>query len=256
MTGEDDGATDSLTDRIRRTVTGPTDEERANSLGETAERSPEALGPDEVADLRELLGHEDGEVVGESLGAVEELATERPSVAAELAPDLVAVLTNRPADEWSSTTLREVDRAFMNDLLAGSALFELAKADPEHLVPVVGDLEERMLETDGRLEAHALFAFATVAASDVDADVAVPTEAFVDPAARTLRSNVDAESDGDDPFEDGLSITVATSETLVGLLEAFGGDRAVSALEYAAANTTDDDLSAAATDAIESIEAR
>lgn len=257
MTDGDGGATESLTDRIRRTVTGPTDEERANSLGETAERSPEDLGPDEVDALRELLGHGDGEVVGESLGTVEELAIQRPSVAAKLAPDVVALLTNRPADEWRSTTLGEADRAFRNDLLAGSALFELAKADPEHLVPVVGELEELLVETDGRLEPHALFAFATVVASDVDADVAVPTEAFVDPVARTLRTNVEAESDDDDdPFGGGLSITVATSETLVGLLEAFGGDGAVSALQHAAENTTDGSLAAAATDAIESIETR
>lgn len=254
MPDRDDGATDSLTDRIRRTVTGATDEERASSLRETAERSPEDLGPEEVDDLRALLGHEDDEVVGEAIGAVEELATERPPVSAELAPDLVGVLTNRPADEWSSTTLGEADSAFMNDLHAGSALLELAKADPEHLVPVVGELEDLMLDTDGRLEPHALFAFATLAASDVDADVSVPTEAFVDPVARTLRTNVDNEGDDGDPFGGGLSITVATSETLVGLLEAFGGDRAVDTLEYAAEHTTDEALAAGAADAVESME--
>jgi hypothetical protein len=253
MTSGDDESTGSLTDRIRRAVAGPTDEERADRLEERAEQSPAALDRDDIAELRDLLGHDDEELVGTAVGAVLELATEQPSLAAELTPHLVAVLTNRSAETWRSTTLGEADRGFMNDLLAGSALFELANADPEYLIPVVEDLEALMLETDGRLEPHALFAFASVAAADVNVDITVPPERFVDPISRTLRASVEDESEDGD-FGGGLSITVATWETQVELLEAFGHERALDALQYATENTDNEDLSVAAAEAIQSIE--
>lgn len=244
----------SLIDRVRRTVVGPTDAERAARLRETATESPNAIDGNDIDELGRLCRHDDEAVVGDAIGAAEALARERPALVAELAPALVETLTNRPAETWTSTTLGGADRAFMNDLLAGSTLLELATDDPTHLSPVVDGLETLLQDTDGRLEPHSLFALAHVAADgEIDVDIDVPTTAFVDPISRTLRSSV--ESEDDEPYGDGLSITVAPRQTQVELLEAFGDPDALDTLQYVEATTDDDELAAAAAEAIQTIDA-
>lgn len=250
MPGSTDETDDSLVDRVRRAVSGPTAEERAGRLDERARESPASLETTDAETLRELLDNDDPEVVGTALGAAEALAEERPALVARAAPELVACLTNRPAEEWRSTTLREADRSFMNDLLAGSTLFELATADPDHLAAVTDDMETLLCDTEGRLEPHTLFALARVAADG--GDVTVPTTALVDPIARTLRTSVENEAEDDDTY--GLRITVATRGEQVTLLRGLGHPDALETLRYAEANTADEDLATAAADAIDAIE--
>lgn len=250
MAGNTDEPDDSLVDRVRRVMSGPTAEERAGRLDERAREEPASLDGTDADTLRELLGHDDPEVVGTALGTAETLAEDRPTLVADVAPELVARLTNRPAEEWASTTLREADRSFMNDLLAGSTLFELASADSDHLAGVIDDLEALLRDTEGRLEPHALFALAQVAADG--GDVAVPTTALVEPIARTLRTSVENETENDDAY--GLRITVATRAEQVALLRGLDHPDALEALRYVETNTADEDLAAAAVDAIDAIE--
>ncbi|WP_436930989.1 hypothetical protein [Halosimplex halobium] len=245
----DDG-TDSIVGRIRRTVTGPSDEELAERLEAKADESPGEVDEDDVDDIAALLGRDDEAVVGLALGAAASLAEERPSSAATLAPEVVETLSNRPAEEWGETTLGEADRAFMNDLLAGSVLLELAEADPDHLSPVVDDLAA-LMAADGRLEPHTLFALARVAAEDRAVDV--PRTALVEPIARTLRSSVEEEAETDGELGSGLSLTVAPRETQVELLGKLGDPEGLDALRYAEEHTANEELAAAAADAIDSI---
>lgn len=240
MDGEDPD--DSLVDRVRRAVSGPTTRERAAELKRRAREAPETFDEGDVETLSELLARDDEEAAGDALQAAAALGEERPALVAPLASTLAAGLHNRPAEAWAETTLGEADQAFMNDLLAGSLLSILAREDPAYLSDAVDELAARMRDRDGRIEPHALFALAEVAAADHDVGVATAT--LVDPIARTLRSSVENEDRDDDAYS--FSITVATRERQVTLLRELGHSDGLEALHYAVANSDDEELVAAA----------
>jgi hypothetical protein len=242
----DDGVDDSLVDRVSSALAGPTAGERASRLKARARDAPGDFDAADIETVGELLGKGDPEVVGDALAAAEALSEARPALVAPLAPDITDCLHERPAEEWASTTLGDAERPFMNDLMAGSALLELARADLAHLEPVADDLVNRMQADSGRIEPHTLFALATLAAAGVDLEV--PTTALVDPIARTLRSSVESEAD------DGLTITVATAREQVELLQGLDHPDALPALRHAETATDDGALADAAATAIDEIE--
>jgi hypothetical protein len=242
----DGNGDDSIVDRVKRVMAGPTARERAERLNSRTEETPGELDDDDLATLRDLLTHEDDSVVGNALGAAELLAVERPGFIATAAPELVACLHNRPAEEWASTTLGEADRPFMNDLLAGSALHELATADPGHLAAVADDLAALMRDRAEQVEPHTLFAVGWLAAAG---EVDIPVSEIVEPVADTLQASVDAD---DDPY--GVTITVATREEQVELLGVLDHPRALDALRHVEANADDGALAAAAAEAAAAIE--
>lgn len=212
------GDDDSLFDRARRAIGGPTPAERAAALDDRAADDPASLSADDAADLIDLLGADDPDVVGDALGATESLAEARPELIEPAVSTVVAGLSERPASEWTETTLGDASRSFMNDLLRGSVLLAAAQARPDVLDPVLDELAARY--TENTLEPMTVFAFAYAVAAD-------PERTHVDPgsvvavAADALRDAVEPSPDDD---EWSLDLQPMATAGYVDLLGSFDAD--------------------------------
>jgi len=209
------GDDDSLFDRARRAVVGPTPAERAATLDDRALDDPSALTDDDVAELIELLDADDPAVVTDALSALTSLADSRPRVLDVAVPAVFDGLSTRPASEWTGTTYGEASPSFTNDLLRGSILLSVAKARPGALEPVLDDLAARYAENT--LEPGSTFAFGYAVA-------AAPDRTDVDPAsvvavvADALRGAVEPNPD-DDGW--GLGLQPMSTVGYVDLLDSF-----------------------------------
>jgi hypothetical protein len=207
---------DSLFDRARRAVAGPTPAERAATLDDRAADDPASLS-DDVDELIDLLDADDPDVVGDALGALRSLVAERPESVESAVPAVFAGLSERSASEWTGTTLGDASPSFMNDLARGGILLSVAEANPTALGPVVDDLAERY--TENTLEPMTVFAFAYTIAAD-------PERTRVDPGsvvavvADALRDAVEPSPDDD---EWGLDLQPMATAGYVDLLASFDG---------------------------------
>ena len=244
------GDDDSLFDRARRAVTGPTPAERAAALDDRASTDPASLDTDDVGDLIDLLDADDPEVVGDALSALRSLAIERPESVEHAVSAVFSGLSERPASEWTGTTLGDASPSFMRDLSRGGILLSVAKADPAALNPVLNDLADRY--TEGTLEPMTTFAFAHAVAAAPDRVDANPAS-VVGIVADALRDAVESAAASDDEWTD-LSLQPMATEGYVHLLAAFDtaalDDDAVAdaedALETARQLSEDEDIVAAA----------
>lgn len=233
---------DSLFGSIRRTLTGPAAAEEAAALKERLAEEPASADREDLETLVGLLDADDPEAVSDALYALESFAAERPALASEAAPAVVADLSNRPAEAWEETSLREMSDAFMRDLARGSVLLTLARDDPAHLNPVADTLAEKY-DAEDALEPHSLLALAhVVAAGGTD----LPREPFVDWVATELEAAVES--------EDEFGIQIAETVVFVELLADLGGADALAALGTARDESDDEAVVAAADDAIERLD--
>lgn len=243
----DDADSESFVDSVRRTVLGPTDAERVAELKDAAREDPESISADDFDAIEEFLDSDDAEIVGDALSVAAALTDDRSDAVAQIMPAIASVLTDRPREEWASTTLGDADRRIMNDLLAGSVLLELAETDPDYVDDVADDLAERTAGSGPVPSPHASFAAAHVAA---ERDVGVPDELFIELLTETIRSEVES-SDGP---HDQLSLTIGSRDGKIDLLGRFGDPKAVETLEYVRDHADDDAVVEAAREAIDGIE--
>ncbi|WP_311170800.1 hypothetical protein [Halobellus ordinarius] len=208
---------DSVFDRVRRTVSGPTPAEQAETLAERAREDPTALDDADVESLIELLDTDDPDVVGDALGALKSLADERPSLVEPALSSVAGGLSERPETEWYSTTLGDASQSFLNDLSRGSILLWVAKEKPEALDPVVEDLVERY-DAD-TIDPMSLLALASVVA-DAPERVDVPPAPLVELVADALRGAVEpADGSGDD--WENVSLQPMATTGYIDLLSSF-----------------------------------
>lgn len=223
---------DSLFSRAKRTVTGPTAAERAENLKERASDDPGSFDGEDRDALVGLLDEDDPDVVTDALHSLESLAEKRPELVAEAAPAVVAGLSNRPADEWSGTRIREMSDEFWRDLASGAVLLTLARDDPAHLDPVVEELVSKYTAEDA-LEPQSLLALAHVVAAAPDRTDLSP-EPFADWVATELEAAVESDSDE-------LQIRIAETTTYVELLADLGGEDARETLELVREESDDEE---------------
>ncbi len=224
---------DSLFSRAKRTVTGPTATERAERLKERASNDPGSFDGDDIDTLVGLLDEDDPEVVTDALYALESVAEERPELVSGAAPAVVADLSNRPADEWSETTIREMSDEFWQDLARGAVVLTLARDDPAHLDPAVEELASKYAD-EGALEPQSLLALAHVVAAAPNRTDLSP-EPFVEWVATELEAAVESDSDE-------LQMRVAETTTYVELLADLGGEDARETLELAEDESDDEEV--------------
>ena len=245
---------DSLFDRARRAVTGPTPAERAAELDDRATDDSSTLDDGDVDELIDLLDADDPDAVGTALDALGSLARARPGLVEPAVSAVFGGLSARPTSEWTSTTLGDASPSFMRDLSRGGILLSVAQATPAALDPVVDDLAERY--TAGTLEPMATFAFAhTVAAAP--GRTAVDPASVVDLVADALRNAVESAVEPDDEWTD-LSLQPMATAGYVDLLASFDADAldadsladARDALETASRLSDDPDVVAAADEAL------
>lgn len=245
---------DSLLDRARRAVSGPTPAERAAELDDRVDDDPSTVSDDELGALIDLLDADDPEAVRHALHALGSLVDVRPGFVAPAVPAVFDGLSARPTSEWTSVTLGEASKSFMRDLSRGSILLSAAEADPSALDPILPDLADRY--GNGTLEPMTTFALAYAVAADPDR---VP----VDPAsvaritAKNLRGAVESAAESDDEWTD-LDLQPMSTRGYVDLLDGFDDDAldaeavadARHALETAKRLSDDEDVVAAAEEAL------
>jgi hypothetical protein len=251
------GDDDSLFDRARRAVAGPTPAERAAELDDRADDDPSALDDDDVEDLIDLLDADDPEAVTDALHALGSLVRARLGSVEPAVPAVFAGLSERPASEWTSTTLGDASQSFMHDLSRGEILLHVARSNPAALDPVVDDLADRFAA--GTLEPRTIFALAYAVA-------AAPDRVDVDPSslaglvAENLRQAVESAvvSDDDGWMDLGLPLQPMPTRGYIDLLDRFDDDAldadvvadARDALETASRLSDDEETVAAAEEAL------
>lgn len=249
------GDDDSLFDRARRAVAGPTPAERAAELDDRADDDPSALDDDDVEELIDLLDADDLEAVTDALHALGSLVRARPGSVEPAVPAVFAGLSERPASEWTSTTLGDASQSFMHDLSRGEILLHVARSNPAALDPVVDDLADRFAA--GTLEPRTIFALAYAVA-------AAPDRVDVDPSsiaglvADNLRETVESAAESDDGGWTELSLQPMPTRGYIDLLDRFDDDAldadvvadARDALETASRLSDDEETVAAAEEAL------
>ncbi|GGI94885.1 hypothetical protein GCM10008995_01380 [Halobellus salinus] len=212
---------DSLFDRARRAVAGPTPAERAAELDDRADGDPSALDDDNVEDLIDLLDADDPEAVTDALHALGSLVRARPGSVEPAVPAVFAGLSERPASEWTGTTLGDASQSFMHDLSRGEVLLHVARSNPAALDPVVDDLADRFAA--GTLEPRTIFALAYAVA-------AAPDRVDVDPSsvaglvADNLQETVESAAESDDEGWTELSLQPMPTRGYIDLLDRFDDD--------------------------------
>jgi hypothetical protein len=251
------GDDDSLFDRARRAVAGPTPAERAAELDDRADEEPASIDGNDVEDLIDLLDADDPEAVGTALDALGSLARARPGAVEPAVQAVFAGLSERPASEWTGTTLGDASPSFMRDLSRGEILLLVARSNPAALDPVVDDLADRFAE--GTLEPRSIFALAYAVAAAPDR-VDIDPSSIAGVVADNLREAVEsAVASADDGWMDlGLPLQPMPTRGYIDLLDSFDADAldddtvadVRDALETASRLSDDEEIVAAAEEAL------
>lgn len=248
------GDDDSLFDRARRAVSGPTPAERAAELDDRVDDDPSAVSDDELEALTHLLDVDDPEAVRNALHALGSLVDARPGLVAPAVPAVFDGLSARPASEWTSVTLGEASESFMRDLSRGSILLSVAEADPSALDPILPELADRY--GNGTLEPMTTFALAHAVAANPDR-VPIDPSSVAGITAKNLRVAVESAAESGDEWAD-LDLRPMSVRKHVDLLDRFDPDvldaetaaDARDALETASRLSDDEDVVAAAEEAL------